>query len=137
MHILVCGYLQRYRGNLTPKIHRHVRHHDLMRALAYGDKSHINTARWAVLNKSGTVHLMAISGLHIGLIATLGWWFGFGLLKASARLHRSSYFVLALPFIFSILFSFFYAGLAGFAVPTMRALIMVVAVNFEIGRAHV
>ncbi|ABD80962.1 DNA internalization-related competence protein ComEC/Rec2 [Saccharophagus degradans] len=118
--------------NAFTKAENKLRHHDLMRALAYGDKSHINTARWAVLNKSGTVHLMAISGLHIGLIATLGWWFGFGLLKASARLHRSSYFVLALPFIFSILFSFFYAGLAGFAVPTMRALIMVVAVNFAL-----
>lgn len=103
--------------------------HDLMRALAYGDKSFITTQRWALLNKSGTVHLMAISGLHIGLVATLGWWLGVGLLKLTCGVGRSTFLLMAAPYVLSILFAFFYAGLAGFAVPTLRALVMVVAVN--------
>ncbi|MBT8134604.1 MAG: ComEC/Rec2 family competence protein, partial [Gammaproteobacteria bacterium] len=39
----------------------------LVRALAIGDKSSISVPQWRVLSATGTSHLMAISGLHIGL----------------------------------------------------------------------
>ncbi|MCW8942569.1 MAG: ComEC/Rec2 family competence protein, partial [Gammaproteobacteria bacterium] len=39
----------------------------LVKALAIGDKSAISVQQWRVLTATGTSHLMAISGLHIGL----------------------------------------------------------------------
>ncbi len=41
----------------------------LIKALAVGDKSSLSKQQWQVLTKTGTSHLMAISGLHIGLAA--------------------------------------------------------------------
>ena len=42
-------------------------------ALALGDKSGISPAQWRTLNQTGTNHLLAISGLHIGLIAAFAY----------------------------------------------------------------
>jgi len=39
----------------------------LVKALAVGEKSSITAQQWRVLANTGTSHLMAISGLHIGL----------------------------------------------------------------------
>lgn len=46
-------------------------------ALALGDTSFLLPADWRVLNATGTTHLLIVSGLHTGLIATLT----FGLLR--------------------------------------------------------
>ena len=40
----------------------------IIKALVIGDKSDINSAQWDVFRKTGTSHLIAISGLHIGLV---------------------------------------------------------------------
>ena len=40
-------------------------------ALAIGDRSGLSDAQWQVLTATGTNHLIAISGLHIGLVAGL------------------------------------------------------------------
>ncbi|MDX1796150.1 MAG: ComEC/Rec2 family competence protein, partial [Hydrogenovibrio sp.] len=44
----------------------------IYRALIYGDKSHLTPQQWTLLQKTGTIHLMAISGLHIGILSTIG-----------------------------------------------------------------
>ena len=41
----------------------------LIKALAIGEKSSISNKQWQVLTSTGTSHLMAISGLHVGLAA--------------------------------------------------------------------
>ena len=46
----------------------------LIKALTLADKSLISHQQWQVLSNSGTNHLMAISGLHIGLIASMAYW---------------------------------------------------------------
>jgi competence protein ComEC len=43
----------------------------LVKALAIGDGSSIPQEQWEVFRKTGTLHLMVISGSHIGLIAGL------------------------------------------------------------------
>ena len=54
----------------------------LIKALTLGDKSAISPQQWLVLSKSGTTHLMAISGLHIGLVAGIIYFLVFqGLLR--------------------------------------------------------
>ena len=48
----------------------------LIYALSLGDRSAIDSSQWQVLSRTGTNHLLAISGLHIGLIAGFGFFFG-------------------------------------------------------------
>jgi competence protein ComEC len=45
------------------------RNRGLLRALALGDRRDVSEATWDVLRATGTTHLVAISGLHVGLLA--------------------------------------------------------------------
>ncbi len=99
----------------------------LLRALAVGERVGLSTAAWDVLRDTGTAHLMAISGLHIGLAA------GFGLLafRTGFRLAGGGSRHLPGPLLAaagSFLFATAYAALAGFSVPTQRALSMLAVV---------
>ncbi|MDH5471298.1 MAG: DNA internalization-related competence protein ComEC/Rec2 [Gammaproteobacteria bacterium] len=94
---------------------------DLMAALSVGDKSTFSDQHWQVLKLTGTSHLMAISGLHIGLVAGLVFWVtrricALGLITRVSCIHWAA--------IVSLLAAFAYALFAGFAIPTQRALIM-------------
>ncbi len=91
----------------------------LIKALTIGDKHEINDRQWEVFRKTGTVHLLAISGLHIGLISGLVF---FLVLKLAIKLSVDSPQRTAA--ISTLLVAIFYAALAGFSVPTQRALIM-------------
>jgi competence protein ComEC len=91
-------------------------------ALLIGDKD-FNNVQQNLLISSGTSHLMVISGLHIGLLALLAYILFRGLWSLSPRLSDK------LPaqyigVIFSVFIAFVYSLLAGFSLPTQRALIM-------------
>ena len=45
----------------------------IIKALVVGDRSAMTSAQWQILRATGTSHLMAISGLHIGLVAGLAY----------------------------------------------------------------
>ncbi len=96
-------------------------------ALATGHRSDISKTQWNGLLTSGTNHLVAISGLHIGLIAALAFFCVKNIWGLNLRLANkvAPIYVAASA---AIIASFVYAGLAGFSVPTQRALIMVVIV---------
>ena len=99
----------------------------LVLALVIGDRSAINPEQWQTLQHTGTNHLMAISGLHIGLVAGLAFWLGQRLWRYAGR------GMLWLPApkagaILALLAAIAYAALAGFSIPTQRALIMVAVV---------
>ncbi|HED15300.1 MAG TPA: DNA internalization-related competence protein ComEC/Rec2, partial [Gammaproteobacteria bacterium] len=99
----------------------------LILALSLGDRSEITPHQWEVLRQTGTGHLLAISGLHIGLIATLGFWLGRWLASASVWLTNripAQLFGAGLGFLLALIYSL----LAGFSIPTQRALIMVAVV---------
>ena len=53
--------------SLTPKDG----YRDIMLALSLGDRSLFAKGRWPVFQATGTSHLVAISGLHVGLVAGL------------------------------------------------------------------
>lgn len=42
-------------------------------ALAFGERAWMTQEHWNLFRESGTAHLIAISGLHIGLVAGLVW----------------------------------------------------------------
>jgi competence protein ComEC len=97
----------------------------LLKALAVGDKRAIDHQAWDLFTRTGTNHLIAISGLHVGLVA--GWLLltGAWLWRRSARLC-SRLPALRAGAIVALLGAFSYAALAGFTLPTQRALIMLV-----------
>lgn len=95
----------------------------LVLALALGERDRIQDWQWDDLRATGTSHLMAISGLHVGLAAGFGWVLGLWLWKRSALLcgwlpaQRAA----VVP---ALLCAVSYAALAGFSIPTQRALLM-------------
>ena len=103
----------------------------VLRALLVGDRSLMNNDDWKLLQATGTVHLMAISGLHVGLVAIIG--FGLGSLFSrtlSLFFHSSGARIfLYIPAAFSLSCAAYYAALAGFSIPTQRALVACVLVN--------
>lgn len=96
----------------------------MVKALAIGDRQGISDEQWQVLLVTGTNHLMAISGLHIGLIAGLVFFLVRWLWSRSGR----AVLWLAAPkaaAMAALLAALVYAAMAGFAIPTQRALVMV------------
>lgn len=96
----------------------------LLRALTVGDRRGIDRAHWQVLTRTGTSHLMAISGLHIGLVAGLVFALVRFLVSLSPRLLLYTPAVMPAA-IAAMLAALTYAMFAGFSLPTQRAFIMV------------
>lgn len=96
-------------------------------ALVTGDRSLLDKQQWRLFRSTGTSHLMAISGLHIGLVAMLVWWVSERLWRyaGSLPLHLPSPLFGACC---ALLAALAYAALAGFAIPTRRALLMTAVV---------
>ncbi|MCW8922370.1 MAG: DNA internalization-related competence protein ComEC/Rec2, partial [Gammaproteobacteria bacterium] len=95
----------------------------LITALAVGDRSPIGNEHWDTLIRTGTNHLMAISGLHIGLAAAFGYWLVRRLVPATLMKYVSAQQTGMLA---GLAVAVVYALLAGLSIPTQRALIMLV-----------
>jgi competence protein ComEC len=107
----------------------------VLRALAIGDESGIKQEDWQVFLKTGTNHLMSISGLHITMLAGLA----FSLTQLLWR--RSEWLTIKLPArkaatLVGAIIALAYSLIAGFSIPTQRTLYMlsVFAVALWIGR---
>ena len=84
-------------------------HQGVIQALLMGDKAHLTGEHFKVLANTGTQHLIAISGLHVGLVMFGLYWF-FPKKKVSL-------------FVVSIL-GIFYVLLVGFSPSAQRAWVM-------------
>ncbi|WP_313740054.1 DNA internalization-related competence protein ComEC/Rec2 [Pseudomonas sp.] len=95
-------------------------------ALVLGDGSGLGQAQWQALRDTGTVHLLVISGQHIGLLAGLV----YGLIAGLARLGAWPSRLPWLPWAcgLSLLAALGYGWLAGFQVPVQRACLMLAMV---------
>lgn len=92
-------------------------------ALAVGDQSAIPHDNWRVYNRTGTNHLMSISGLHITLLALLAGSVVYALWRRAAAL------VMRVParraaLLAGWLTALIYTALAGFQIPAQRTLFM-------------
>lgn len=92
-------------------------------ALTIGMRDHITQTQWDDLRGTGTNHLMAIGGLHIGFM------FGFIFFIANKAWRMSETLMLWRPAQEASLFiglsgAVLYAVLSGFAIPAKRAIIM-------------
>ncbi len=93
----------------------------LIKALTIGDGNSITGQQWEVFRKTGTTHLVVISGSHIGLIAGLVYFLVLKLWAWTGWLNQSPQKVAAVS---AVLVAIFYSGLAGFSVPTQRSVVM-------------
>ena len=104
-------------------------------ALAMGERTGITQEQWQVFRATGTSHLVAISGLHIGLLAG----FIFLITRRLWPYCGSAALALAAPraaALSALVVAAFYAALSGFAVPSQRALIMLSIVMLSIFWRH-
>lgn len=107
----------------------------ILSTLATGDQHRIPREQWQVLIRTGTNHLMAISGLHItmvsslifGLVYWLWRWNSYLTLRISAK--RAA--VLA-----GLIVAFGYALISGFAIPAQRAFCMLAVIAWAIWRGR-
>ncbi len=114
-------------------------HRGIVVALAIGAQDEVSAADWLLMRGTGTSHLVAISGLHIGFVAGLAAWLAGAVWRRSGFVGRN--WPLRLPaqvvaVTAGALFAGLHAALAGFNVPAQRALWMagVVALAFISGR---
>jgi competence protein ComEC len=100
-----------------------LRNPELISALGLGIQSEIEQDQWDLFTRTGVIHLMIISGLHIGFSGLIGFYIGglvskpllwLGLLQGD-MLPRA---------VAAIMFASFYAILAGLSLPVLRALIL-------------
>lgn len=96
-----------------------------MRALLLGDTRSLSQAAWRDLRHLGVVHVLVISGLHIGLLASLC----FLLFQSPRRLLRipGDRGGMAFMSISALMVTGCYAVLVGASLPVMRAYLMLVA----------
>ncbi|MEQ6885102.1 ComEC/Rec2 family competence protein [Salicola sp. Rm-C-2C1-2] len=126
----LCGLSCHYHSARIALIHR-LNHHgerlrfpELVEALLLGSRAGLNEEHWARLQATGAQHLVAISGLHVGLVAALaGVALGLPLTRIAHQRPAASRLA---AFALVGLVAAGYALLAGFTVPTQRALVMVV-----------
>lgn len=99
----------------------------LVLALTLGERQAIPQQQWLTLTQTGTSHLIAISGLHIGLVAGLVFFLGRHGWRLMPRLCERFPAPQAAA-LMALAAAAVYAALAGFAIPTQRALIMTAVV---------
>ncbi len=102
----------------------HVRHRGLIWALATGDRSAIDDETTNLLRRTGAAHLLAISGLHVGMVAALAWAIAWALTRG---LTSGPWPPIArvLPSLMSAIAACLYAQAVGWPVSTQRAAMMV------------
>ncbi|AEB08052.1 ComEC/Rec2-related protein [Desulfobacca acetoxidans DSM 11109] len=96
------------------------------KALLLGDQSEISRPLWQALGRTGTSHVISVSGLHLGLISGFCFCLIFWLLRRSAWLlqHLNA---IKWSVAFSIPPVLVYAWLAGWSAATQRSALMIVA----------
>ena len=99
----------------------------LLAALTLGDQQSISRADWKTFRITGVAHLVSISGLHITMMAWLGYWFIGWCWRRSMRL------MLWLPAhsaaaVGGMLCALFYALFAGWGIPAQRTVLMLATV---------
>ncbi|MEO8160996.1 MAG: DNA internalization-related competence protein ComEC/Rec2, partial [Arenimonas sp.] len=98
-----------------------------VQALALGDTRGLGERDWEVLRATGLTHQIAISGFHVGMVAGFGAVLLLGLYRLLPWLGR----VLPAPpaaSLAALLAAAAETALAGFALPTLRTLLMIFAV---------
>lgn len=93
----------------------------VLSALAFGERGEISREMTELLRATGTAHLMAISGMHISLAASVGWLFA----RALQLGFRAAWIGYRFPLFCSLVLALIYCWLAGANPPAVRALLAI------------
>jgi competence protein ComEC len=117
--------LESFRNSFRKIIHNHSSspQKEIIEAMTLGNKSAIPSDIREAFGRTGTSHILAISGLHIGMVAAFSFFLFFLILK------RSEYLMLKFNIVksaasFAFIFVLLYALIAGMGVTVTRATIM-------------
>lgn len=102
----------------------------VLTAIGVGARHLISREQWERFAVSGTSHLMAISGLHVGLAALTAFLTAFAILGVWPRATNT--YVLAM--IAGVVCAASYALISGFGVPARRAVVMLLVAALAIVR---
>lgn len=91
----------------------------LLLALGFGERAWLPNNVWQIYQQTNTAHLIAISGLHIGLAMM----FGFGFARALQFCFPTTWITPTFPITIGLCLAVIYAYFAGFAIPTLRAIL--------------
>ena len=95
-------------------------------ALTFGYRGLLQPEDWHLVQKTGVAHLIAISGLHLALVASLSYvliaWIAGGLVSRFNALHHINLHNLAI--LLTLFTTLAYSAIAGFGLPTLRAWLM-------------
>ena len=102
--------------------------------LALGDQGAISATLWGLFSRTGVSHLMAISGMHVTMLALIAAWLASRALRLMTRCrvpgiarllsgHPRQFLVL----IIAVLTAFAYALLSGWGIPSQRTCWMLTA----------
>lgn len=125
----VVDRISRLRQRFVARVLAHLPADDasaVLMAVGVGARQSITREQWRRYAITGTSHLMAISGLHIGLAAGGTFflsWFVLALVCRNGNARDGAAVIAAVA-------AFAYAELSGFAVPARRALLMIVIIVF-------
>lgn len=123
----IDAWRQRVRDGILQRV-PDVRSAGVLAGLAVGDQASISRADWVVLQRTGTAHLVSISGTHVALLGVLAAWLVRGLWSRLPRLTR---LVPAhgLAAWVALVVSTLYALGAGWGVPAQRTVWMMAFVT--------
>ena len=129
------AYIDQLRSRLLQRARYHLgttREAGLMIALSLGIQENITSEDWKLISRTGLNHLVAISGLHIGIIASIAALASKFCFRKQLISFIPARVVIALV---TILTATGYAVLAGLSIPTRRALFMIIiAASMQVGR---
>lgn len=113
---------QYFKNEITENLKKSTTSHWIV-ALAVGERDGIPLDDWQILRDTGTNHLMAIAGLHIGFMS------GFAFTLVMWLWARQPKLVLKIPAqhagaIAALFVGWIYSAMAGFSLPTQRACLM-------------
>ncbi|MGO4892849.1 DNA internalization-related competence protein ComEC/Rec2 [Flavobacterium sp. W21_SRS_FM6] len=135
-NISATGYVKNDSGNtlllaetslrqraLNQLIALNLKHEAWIAALTLGYRGLLETDDWSLVQSTGIAHLIAISGLHLALVASMSYFilaWGLGLIVSRFyQLHGINLHKVAL--VGTVLTTYAYSALAGFGLPTLRA----------------
>lgn len=115
--------IRQHLKNTLTKLLPHSETSPWLLALMLGERDESPSSQWEVLRATGTNHLMAIAGLHIGLASGFVYAIICWLWRRSEFLLRIYPAQMAASWS-SLITAWCYSALAGFSLPTQRACIM-------------
>ena len=99
----------------------------VLQAITVADKSLIDRRLWLLFQQFGINHLLVISGLHVGMVAAVGYLVGGIYVRLFRPVGGSAGWI---PGLCALAVAGLFAALAGFSLPTQRALCMLACFVF-------